>query len=64
MGSLISFFLLLGTYLAMEADPDSPHINADPYPVTDGDGYSMAYQDGDTWDELYKNRSSRKTDSQ
>ena len=49
MGSLIFIFILLGTYLAMEADQGSPHINTAPYPVTDDDGYYMAYKDGDTW---------------
>ena len=29
----------------MEADQGSPHINTAPYPVTDDDGYYMAYQD-------------------
>ena len=43
------FFVLLGTYLAMEADKGSPHINTAPYPVTDDDGYYMAYKEGDTW---------------
>ena len=33
----------------MEADDASPHVNTAPYPVTDGDGYYMAYKDGDTW---------------
>ena len=35
--------------MAMEADDASPHVNTAPYPVTDGDGYYMAYKDGDTW---------------
>ena len=49
MCSLTFFFILLGTYLVMEADYASPHVNPAPYPVTDDEGYYMAYKDGDTW---------------
>ena len=33
----------------MEADYASPHVNPAPYPVTDDEGYYMAYKDGDAW---------------
>ncbi len=44
----MTFFVFLGTYLAMESDT-SPHINPDPYPVTDAEGYFQSYQEGGTW---------------
>ena len=33
----------------MEADYASPHVNPAPYPVTDDEGYYMAYKDGGAW---------------
>jgi hypothetical protein len=45
---LIVFFIFLGTYLTMEADT-APHVNPEPYPMLDADGYYMAYKEGDTW---------------
>jgi hypothetical protein len=32
----------------MEADT-SLHVNPEPYPILDADGYYMAYKEGDTW---------------